>query len=138
MFDRAAVINAQSLILLMALVFALLPPLVFIRARRPFMTHVVFSLHLYTFLLLLFCAALLVATFSASLGFGGLEAANVDNVLSVISFAACSLYLYLAIGPVYETAGATRFVQTAVLALAVPVIVLGYRFVIFLITLYTT
>jgi hypothetical protein len=73
------------------------------------MTHVVFSLHVYTFLLLLFCLALLAAGSSASLGFGGLETAAMDNALSVFNFAACALYLYLAAGVVYETRGTGAF-----------------------------
>ncbi len=58
-FDRAVVINAKSLIVLMTVPFAALLPLIFYRAHRALMVHVVFSLHHYTFLLLLFCAALL-------------------------------------------------------------------------------
>jgi predicted RNA-binding Zn-ribbon protein involved in translation (DUF1610 family) len=137
-FDRAVVLNAKSLIVLMTMPFALLLPLVFFREHRPFMAHVVFSLHLYTFLLLLFCVALLAAMASAWLGFGGLEAPVVDNVLSLANLAACALYLYLAIGPVYGAAGPTRAFQALVLSLAVGAIVLGYRFVLFLITLYAT
>jgi hypothetical protein len=137
-FDRAVVLNAKSLILLMTVPFTLLLPLVFFRERRPFMTHVVFSLHLYTFLLLVFCVALVVARLSAWLGFGGLEAAAIDNVLSVINLAACALYLHLAIGRVYAASGVMRVVKTVLLALAVGAIVLGYRFVLFLITLYAT
>ena len=137
-FDRAVVLNAKSLILLMTLPFALLLPLVFLRARRPFMTHVTFSLHLYTFLLLVFCVALLAAKASALLGFGGLETARVDNVLSVLNLAVCAAYLYLAIGPVYDATGSGRVAKTILLALAVGVIVLGYRFVLLLITLYAT
>lgn len=72
-FNRAVILHAKSLILLMTLPFALLLPLIFLRERRPFMTHVVFSLRLYAFLFLLFCVALLVAKLSALLGFGGLE-----------------------------------------------------------------
>ena len=41
----------------MVLSFALLAPMMFYRSRRPFVAHVVFSLHLYAFLLLLFCVA---------------------------------------------------------------------------------
>ena len=135
-FDRVVVLNAKSFIVVMAGAFALLLPLVFVRERRPFMTHVAFSLHLYTFLLLLFCVALLAGKASALLGFGGLETAGVDNVLSVVNVAACATYLYLSIGPVYGTYGAARIVQTAVLSVAVAAIVLGYRFLIFVITLY--
>lgn len=137
-FDRTVVLNAKSLIVLMAVSFALLLPIVFVSERRPFMAHVVFSLHLYTFLLVVFCAALLVAKFSSMLGLGGLEAPRVDNVLSVANLIACGLYLYLAIGPVYGVKNAKRAIQAMVLALAVAAIVLGYRFALFLITLYAT
>jgi hypothetical protein len=137
-FDRAVVLNAKALIVLMTLPFALLLPLMFFRERRPFMAHVAFSVHLYTFLLLLFCIALLAAKCSALLGFGGLETPFVDNLLSVTNLAACAVYLYLAIGPVYGAAGAMRAFKSIVLALAVAAIVLGYRFALFLITLYAT
>ena len=137
-FDRAVVVNAKSLIILMTAPFALLLPLVFLRERRPFMTHVVFSLHLYSFLLLLFCFALLAAALSGVLGFGDLRTAAVDNVLSVINLAGCALYIYLAIGPVYGATGVRRFAQTVMLSIAVAAIVLGYRFALFLITLTTT
>jgi hypothetical protein len=137
-FDLAVVVNAKSLIIMMTAPFALLLPLVFLRERRPFMTHVVFSLHLYSFLLLLFCVALLVARLSAVLGFGDLQSSVVDNVLSIVNIAACALYIYLAIGPVYGTSGGMRIAQTAVLAIAVAAIVIGYRFALFLITLSTT
>jgi hypothetical protein len=137
-FDRAVMANAKSLIVLMSLAFALILPLVFLRERRAFMVHVVFSLHLYTFLLLLFCVALLAARLSALLGLGGLERAGVDNVLSVLIFTICSIYLYISTGPVYDASGATRVMQTVALALAAVAIVVGYRFIIFAITLYST
>jgi len=137
-FDSAVVVHAKSLIILMSVPFALLLPVVFVRARRPFMTHVVFSLHLYAFLLLLFCFALLAASVSAWLDFGGLETSAVDNVLSVFNLAACGLYLYLAIGPVYGTTGGRRLLPALLLAVAVAAIVIGYRFALFFITVLTT
>jgi hypothetical protein len=137
-FDRAVVLNAKSLILLMTLPFALLLPLAFLRAQRPFMTHVVFSLHLYTFLLMVFCVALLAARISAALGLGGLESPRVDNVLSLANLVAGASYIYLAIGPVYGAAGAGRWIKALALAVAVAAIVLGYRFMLFVITLYAT
>ena len=137
-FDSAVVVHAKSLIILMTAPFALLLPLVFARARRPFMTHVVFSLHLYTFLLLLFCLALLAAWVSARLGLGGLETPAVDKAVSVFNLVACGVYVFLAVGPVYGTAGFRRVLQAALLAVAVAVIVIGYRFALFLITLSTT
>ena len=137
-FNRAAVLNAKSLIFLMTLPFAALLALIFFRKRRPFMTHVAFSFHLYTFLLLLFCVALVAAKLSALLGWGGLEAPMVDNVLSAANLAASALYVYAAIGPVYDARGTPRAAKALVLTLAVGAIVLGYRFAIFLITLYAT
>ena len=135
-FDRAVVLNAKSLILLMTVPFALILPLVFLGKHRPFMTHVSFSLHLYAFLLLLFCVALLLAKLSALLGFGGLDAPLVDDVLSVANLVACAAFLYSAIGPVYSATGGVRVAKAVLLAVVVAAIALGYRFVLFLITLY--
>lgn len=132
------VLNAKSLIVLMAVSFALLLPLVFVSERRPFMAHVVVSLHPYTFLLVVFSAALLVAKFSSMLGLEGLEAPRVDNVLSVANLIACGFYLCLAIGPFYGVKNAKGAIQAMVLALAVAAIVLGYRFALFLVTVYAT
>ena len=62
----------------------------------------------------------------------------VDNVLSVVNVLVCTVYVYLAIGPVYGAAGASRIATSLVLVAAVAAIALGYRFAIFLITLYET
>lgn len=137
MFDRAVVLNAKSFILMMTVPFALLLPLAFFRARRPFMTHVAFSLHLYTFLLLVFCVALVAAKLSAMFGLGGLKSPLVDHVLSAANLAACAAYIHLATGPVYGATGVLRATKAAGLALAAGAIVLGYRFVLFILTLYT-
>ena len=134
-FDRAVVTHAKSLIILMTAPFALLLPLVFLRERRPSMMHVVFSLHLYSFLLLLFCVALFAAALSDWMGFGGIQAPAVDTTLSIILLATCTLYLYRAIGRAYGAHGVRRVVQSVALAIAVAVIVIGYRFALFLITL---
>jgi hypothetical protein len=136
-FDNAVVTHAKAFIILMAAPFALVLPIVFMRARRPFMTHVVFSLHFYTFLLLLFCVALLAARLSAYLGFGGLETSAVDHALSVFNLVVGALYLLVAAGVVYATKGFSRVAQTLALAVAVAVIVIGYRFSLFLITALT-
>lgn len=138
LFDRAVVLNAKSLILLMTVPFAVLLPVAFLRERRPFMAHVVFSLHLYTFLLLVFSVALLVAKLSALAGFGGLDTPWVDNVLSIANLSVAATYIYLAVGPVYGARGAGRLAKAVALALAAAAIVVGYRFLLFLITLYGT
>ena len=59
-----------------------------------------------------------------------------DNLLSAFNLVVSAIYLYLAVGPAYATSGWRRVAATLVLALAAPAIVLGYRFVLFVITLY--
>jgi hypothetical protein len=137
-FDRAAVLNAKALIILMALAFAALLPLFFHRARRAFGAHVIFALHLYTVILLLMCAALLVAWGEALAGGGGLASPIVDKALSLVNIAAVALYLYAASGAFYGARGPSRIVKALALAAAVGALALGYRFAIFLITLQTS
>ena len=138
LFDRAVVLHAKSLVIAMAVPFALLLPVVFFSSRRPFSIHVVFALHLYAFLLLLFCVALAVAAVDVAAGGGGLASAAIDNVLTALILVSSTAYLYLASGPVYGVAGWRRVATSLLLALAVGVIVVGYRFAVFLVTLYTT
>src|SRR5690349_11260047 len=52
-FDAAVARNAQSLIIVMVLPYALLLPVLFRRSRLPFAVHLAFSLHFHAFLLLL-------------------------------------------------------------------------------------
>jgi hypothetical protein len=70
------------------------------------------------------------------MGGPGLESARVDNVLTAINVVACTAYLYVATGAVYASTGAGRVLKAFALALAVGAIVLGYRFLVFLFTLY--
>jgi len=137
LFDQAVVLNAKSLVVLMVFPFALLLPLFFRAGRRPFAVNVVFSLHFYAFLLLLFCAALGVVAVDRWLGGAGLESAWMDTSLTVVNLLACVAYLFVATGRVYGGGVAARLVKTLLLSVAVGAIVLGYRFAVFVITLYT-
>lgn len=136
-FDRALTLHARSLIILMALSFAVLPWLLFRRRRRPFGAHAAFSLHLYSFLLLLLSVADVVPWLNVR--FSGLEAEwqLVDNALAVLVLLACAGYMYVATGKVYDARGAGRVAQVSVLTVGVAAMVLGYRFALFLLTLYT-
>jgi hypothetical protein len=138
LFDQAAVLNAKALIILMVLAFSALLPLVFLGNRRPFAAHAVFSLHLYAFLLLLFCVSLGISAADFALGGGGLKNGTVDLVLSLINVAVCVTYLFFAIGRTYGDRGVLRIAKALGLASVVAFLVLGYRFVILLITLATT
>lgn len=137
-FDRAAAFNAKALMILMVLAFAPVPALLFRARHRAAGAHVVFALHLYTFVLVLLCVSLSIAQIDLAGGGGGLGSPFIDACLSVFNVSVCAVYLYLAIGPAYAASGATRYAATAILAASVAVLFVGYRFVIFLITLYST
>jgi hypothetical protein len=138
LFDRANVLHAKSFIIVMALPFALLLPVLFYRSRQPFVAYAVFSLHFYAFLLLLFCVLLAVAAISVWFGGAGLNSPRMDTALTLANLAVCATYLYAATGTAYGARGALRAVKALALSLAVTGILLGYRFVLFLFTLYTT
>jgi hypothetical protein len=90
------------------------------------------------FVLVVFSLALLIADVDAMGGGQGLRSARMDNVLSAVNVVACAVYLYLGIGVVYQARGVVRVAKALVLTLALGVIVLGYRFLVFLITLFAT
>jgi hypothetical protein len=136
-FDRAVATHARSLIIFMALFFALVPMLVFIRRKQPVVAHAVFSLHLYAFMLLLFCVVTAIPALSAFMGGPGFDDPALDYALSISLLVVCALYLFFAIAAVYEVRGVARVVSTLVLTIAVGAIVLGYRFFLFIVTLYT-
>lgn len=138
LFDRAVVLNAKALIVLMVAPLALTLPLVFFRRGRPWSIHVVFALHFYAFALLLFSCGLIAALVDQLLGGGGLASAMVDKVVTAAMLVACAVYVYLGAGRVYPGHAALRVVQAIVVAVIVGAVILGYRFAIFLITLYTT
>ena len=138
LFDHAVAVNARSLVVFMALSFVAALSIVFSGARRPPVTHALFSLHLYAFLLLLFCVATAVPPVDKWFGGAGAASEGLDHAISLVLLFACALYLYIATGRVYSAAGVRRAVKVVVLTVAAAAIVLGYRFVLLLITLYST
>jgi hypothetical protein len=137
-FNEAATFNAKVLMILMVLAFAPMLALLFRARHHPTAAHVVFALHLYAFVLVLLCTAIALVQLDVAIGGGGLGSPRVDTLLSVFNLLACAAYLYLAIGPAYAAHGVARYVITAILAVSVAALFMGYRFVIFLITLYST
>jgi hypothetical protein len=137
-FNRVVEANAKSLVILMTVPFALLLWLLFRRTPHPFITHAALSLHVWAFVLVVFSLALLIADVDTMGGGQGLRSARMDNVLSAVNVVACAVYLYLGIGVVYQARGVVRAAKALVLTLALGVIVLGYRFLVFLITLFAT
>jgi hypothetical protein len=130
--------NARSLIIVMALSFAGALSIAFRRRRSPLGAHALFALHVYAFLLLLFCVATAVPPVDRWFGRVGFTSETLDHAITVVLLLACGMYLYVATGKVYGATGASRALKAGALTAAVASIVLGYRFVLLLITLYTT
>ena len=137
-FDLAAARNAKMLVVLMTLPFMLLLPLFQPGKARGIVVRAAFSLHLYAFLLLLFSAALVFADLQLALGGDGLHSPRVDLWLSALLLVGCIAYLFLALGRVYPAGWPARLLRSFGLGVVVAAIVPGYRFLIFIITLYTT
>lgn len=137
LFDQAVAVKARSLILLMALCFAIVPAIVFRGSRLPLIAHAVFSLHFYAFLLLLMCVATAIPPINAWFGGAGHASDPLDHFLSITLLLSSAVYLYFATGTVYRARGLVRVLKVATLTVGVAAIVLGYRFVLLLITLYT-
>lgn len=136
LFDQAVQVNAKSLVILMTLPFAALLALLFRRADRPVVTHMIFSLLFYAFLMVWLCVllgVLFVLTWFAGLD---LHSHAVDWGLFASVLGATAIYLYVAAGRVYGETGLVRALKILLLTLAVGMGILGYRFTVFLITLY--
>lgn len=137
-FDGAIALHARSLVLLMVVAFTPLVALVFRRSGKPFAAYAVFALHLYAFMLLLFTLATAIP--AAGLIGGGVRSASrlLDAILSIALLIACGVYLFVAIGRVFGGGRGARLARATALTVCMAAIVLGYRFVLMLITLYTT
>lgn len=141
-FDHAAVVNAKSLIILMTPPIALLSSLLFYTRRRPFVTHVVFAVHFYAYWLLMFVVAAPILSIAIVVFMKGagirLAPATMDLVTSLFLVSLAVVYLYAAAARVYGERGAARALKVGVLSVTAALTVIGYRFVVFVITLYTT
>jgi len=137
-FDHAVVLNAKSLVVLMAGPLALLLPVVYRRSRQPFAVHVAFALHVYAFILLVLCVALALEAGHRLAGGQGLASPAVDNALTLFNLGAGAVYIHLAAAHVYGARGAGAVLQTLLLAASLLATMLAYRFAIFAITLATT
>lgn len=137
-FDHAVAVNARALVFVMGVPFALLLMLLFMRGARQFAAHVVFTLHFYAFQLLVLCALLALLLVQTWFGGSGIASGGMDVALFAIQLGTSAVYLYIATGKVYAVRGVRRFVSVAALIAAVGCVVLGYRFFLFVISLYGT
>ena len=135
-FNQALFFYAKTFIILMVAPFSVLLLILFNRKQQYIVAHFAFSLYFYAFLLLLFCFSILIAAVQMLFGGDGLNSPWMDTILSLLNLAALGAYLYAAIGAVYKESGKSRIIKVVVLMSAIAFIFLGYRFLLFLVTLY--
>jgi hypothetical protein len=136
-FDRAMVVNAKTMIGLMIPALALVLPVTFLSSKQPLAVHAVFALHFYAFLLVLVSVPVCIMAVEPFVGGDGVMSQSMDDAVAIGLLLSCATYLNTAIGRVYGVSGAIRVVLTCVLTFAVAAIFLGYRFALFIITLYS-
>jgi Protein of unknown function (DUF3667) len=137
-YDQEVAVHARSMIGLMVLPFAMFLPVVFWRAARPFAVHIVFSVHFFSFLLLLYCVPAAAIGIRAVMGGPAALTQSADNVVSILLLIALAGYLYFAIRRVYDARGIPRIVQTLLLATVYFGCFLSYRFALVPITVLMT
>ena len=138
-FNHAVRVNAKALVVAMVPMVALVLLALFPRARYPVTTAIVLALHLLAFFLLL--ETLLMPLFGVPAGML-LSALSVgwlwDPLTSTVLIGICAVWLYHASRAVYGASPQSAALKAAVIAgLLIPIIVC-YRFIVFLVTLFTT
>ena len=137
-FDHRIAIYARSLIALMVVPFGLLVAALFGRRPLPALTHAIFAVHTYVFVLILLCAGSLAVAVDHLGGGPALRSTAFDHLLSALLLAACVAYLHRAVARVYPGKSLHTGLRTAVLGMAIALIFMGYRFILLPITLWTT
>jgi hypothetical protein len=114
---------------------ALVTLLLFQWNRRPAATHLVFALHFYAFVLLVECVTLV--TQRAVIAIGA-DSARVESMGALVALVASAQYFYAAVGTVYAAAGIGRLAKVVLLLGTFAGSWIGYRLLVFLVTLSST
>jgi len=139
-FDAVIQNQAKSLVIVMALMFALVLLPLYWRRRRYLVEHLVFATHFYSFFLLLMTAQRFVAlpAFGAARRLGVMTREySFDFVFTIVLLTLCGVYLYFALHRVYRQGRPVTLLKCVTLAFSVAVILQTYRFVLFFTTFYT-
>jgi hypothetical protein len=137
-YDQAVAGNSKSFIFLMVLPFAFLASLVFSGQRKPFATHLVYALHYHAFMLMFISFAMFVMWLDLLIGGPGLSSQLTDDIVAFTLLVVCTLYLYVSSVVVYQPDIYIRLFKAEVLIFGAVGVFLGYRFLLFVVTLYTT
>ena len=138
-FNHAVRVNAKAMVVLMVPAIALVSLASFPRARFPLITSVVFAFHFLAFFLLLEALLMPLVGLPAGMVLRVLSLGRLwDPFMSAVLIALCAVWTFKAYRRVYGTAPISAAFKSVGLSLVFISIVIGYRFVVFLVTLYTT
>lgn len=139
-FDTTIENQSKTLVVLMIPMFALLLQVLYWRAGRYFVEHLVFSIHFFSCFLLLLSADLLFMTAIAGLsGLFNAHPAIFDNDLlsSTLLLVACLTYLLVAVRLVYQQGWVVTVLKCLILTGGIVFIVQLYRFCLFFTAFYS-
>jgi hypothetical protein len=133
--------QAKSLIILMVPVFSAFVALFYWRQKRYFVEHLVFSIHLYGFVLLALGMGINLMFFLLFSGLQalGLDMSSFDNDVSISLLVSFTLlaYLFLSLRQVYKNSLLLTFFKAAMLFVLFWIVLFAYRFVLFISAYYS-
>jgi len=138
-FNHAVRVNAKGLVVAMVPLFGLVLVASFPRARYPVTTAMVLALHFLAFFLLLETLLMPLLGVPAGMLLSALSLGWLwDPLTSAVLIAICAAWIYKASRVVYEASAKSAALKAAGIAgLLIPIIVC-YRFIVFIVTLFTT
>ena len=138
-FNHAVPVNAKGLVIAMVPLVGLVLLASFPRARYPVTTAIVLALHFLAFFLLLETLLMPLVGVPAGKLLSALSVGWLwDPLMSAVLIAICAAWMYKASRVVYGASAKSAALKAAGIAgLLIPVIIC-YRFIVFLVTLFTT
>jgi hypothetical protein len=138
-FNHAVRVNAKGLVVAMVPLVALVLLASFPRARYPVTTATLLALHFLSFFLLLEALLMPLLGVPAGMVLSALSAGWLwDPLTSAVLIAICAAWIYRASRVVHGASAQSAALKAAAIAgLLIPIIVC-YRFIVFLVTLFTT
>jgi len=140
-FDETAKLQAKSLVIVMAPMFAAILGVVMYGSRRYYVEQLVFSLHYYSYFLIALSVGALVIQIVIELCLIALHiperSVDWDATISLSTVSLIFVYLWHAVRRVYKTAWLRTTISALLLTSAACCLVFVYRFILFFTTIYT-
>jgi hypothetical protein len=138
-FDQQAPVLARTLLLAMAPAFAIAVAVISFRRRRPAIQHLVFGIQFLTIVLLLTIVItyLLLGLVLALRPIGQISDYAVEQMAALIMVASVVAYLVPAYRRAYGDGNVAAVIKAAISAAALVAILVGYRFLLFFVTVFT-